>query len=129
MDERGGPRSAGFDFCAGSSQGVSLRGSQSCLSSSEEARPLSATEKLTWALELGGWDAGLSGGAMQQHAGGEVKELPASQCGFSGGLVRNELEPGSEGGAQRAADLHRHALQRQDPFAKRGCEIYGIKRL
>ena len=32
---------------SGGSQGVSLRGSQSCLSSSEEARPLSATEKLT----------------------------------------------------------------------------------
>ena len=66
---------------------------------------------------------------MQQHAGGEVKELPALQCGFSGALARNELEPGSKGSAQRAADLHRQALQCQDPFAKRGCEIYGIKRL
>ena len=47
VDERGGPGSSGFDFCVG-------------------GRPLSATEKLTSALELGGRDASL---AMQKHAG------------------------------------------------------------
>ena len=128
-DECGGPRSSGFDLCPGGSLGVRLRGSQSCLGSSEEARLLSTTEKLTSALGLGGRDAGLGGGAMQQHAGGELKELPAPQCGVSRALVRNELEPCSEGGAQRAADLHRHALQCEDLLAKRGCENAALSHL
>ncbi|CAE7681372.1 unnamed protein product [Symbiodinium sp. CCMP2592] len=48
---------------SGGTRSVRLRSSHSCLSSSEKAWPLTATEKLTAALELGCGDASLSWGA------------------------------------------------------------------
>ena len=54
---------------------------------------------------------------MQQHSGGEVKELPATQCRVGGAGIRDKLEPCAECSEQGAAHLHRHALQCEDASA------------
>ena len=100
MDECGGPRNSAFDFCVAGTRGVRLKGSHSCLESSEEVFFLIA------ALVLRGMDASVSwDAAQQQNRRRGIRKLPAPHNVVSDAFVRDKLEPCSEGGAQRAGDL------------------------
>ena len=60
---------------------------------------------------------------MEQHAGGQVEELPASEFAGRRGSVSDKLKTCSVGRAQRAADLGRDTLERQDAPAQGGLEV------
>ena len=72
----------------------------------QEFIPTSGPEQLDTAVELGWWNAGLAGGAIQEHAGCKNKQLPAAHF-----VV--EPQACAHGGSQSAPGAGRRGLQRE----------------
>ena len=66
----------------------------------QEFIPTSGPEQLDTAVELGWWNAGLAGGAIQEHAGRKNKQLPAAH--FVCGAGKVTTSPGLSHGVRRA---------------------------
>ena len=71
---------------------LSARRSGSCGGSfTQEFIPTSRPEQLDTAVELGWWNAGFAGGAIQEHAGCKNKQLPAAHFVVGAGRVHCTL--------------------------------------
>lgn len=93
---------------------LSARRSGSCGGSfTQEFIPTSRPEQLDTAVELGWWNAGLAGGAIQEHAGCKNKQLPAAHFVVGAGRVHYEPQACAHGGSQSAPGAGRRGLQRE----------------
>ena len=62
----------------------------------EEREPLASTKRVSAALELAGFDAGLSRLTVEEHAGCEEKEFPPSHDSFRASFLNGLLEARAE---------------------------------
>ena len=62
----------------------------------EEREPLASTKRVSAALELAGFDAGLSRLTVEEHAGCEEEEFPPSHDSFRASFLNGFLEASAE---------------------------------